>query len=375
MLETSSPEVKPAKTPLSPEKRQKMWIFIGIGIVITAVAAGAIFAATRQSTPEATPIAITTTATPAPTPPPATTASMLTGVEVGLDVATRHPLAVMIENTPGVRPQAGLGDASLVYEAITEGGITRFMAVFTDTYPAKVGPVRSARQVFVNYAEEYTPQSAYYAHVGGAANALSQISGDKMYNLDQFQVGAKAFQRFPQPGVALEHTMFAFPEKLVQAAKDFGYSTQSTFKTWQFKADADATARPDSQTITIPFSSAPYDVKYVYDKTTNSYKRFVGGAEHRDANTNKQISPRNVAIIFTTYTPNKSAGKDIQQVETNGKGKAKIFIDGKAIDATWTKPHSPERLMFTDANGQPIQFNKGQTFIEVAKTDTKVTVQ
>lgn len=358
----------------TPEGRKKLSIISGALIIVLAVVAGAVYASINKDTNGA--VNATATPVPTPTPKPTIMASLLDGVMVSSDLATRHPLAVMIENHPDARPQAGLGEASVVYEAITEGGITRFMALFGHTVPEKVGPVRSARSVFIDFAEEYTPNSAYYAHVGGESGALGKISGDKVYDLNQSSIGAKAFQRFAKAGVATEHTMYAFPAKLFQVAKDLGYKTESTFQSWKFKEDTSIENRPEAQTISIPFSSATYDVKYTYDKASNTYKRTMGGTEHKDANTGKVIAPKNVIVHFASYERLPGSTKDVQKVGVLGEGKAKIFLDGKVIDATWKKPSSPSRTIYTDtATGKEVEFNRGQIYVEIPKIGSNVTAQ
>ncbi len=358
-----------------PAQRKKFFLILGGAIVVVVVLFSVLYAATNRPDPTPT-VTIQPTKAPTPTPVPAKQASNLDGVEVAYDLAIRHPLAIMIENLPAARPQTGLADANIVYEAITEGGITRFMGIFGHDLPEKAGPVRSARDVFVDFAEEYTPNSAYYAHVGGSPSALGKINGDKVYDLNQFAIGAKAFQRFPRAGLASEHTMYAFPDKLFQAAKDLGYSTQSTFRAWKFKKDADISVRPEAQTITIPFTSASYDVKYVYDKTTNTYKRYMSGSEHKDASSGKTIAPKNVIVEFVDYgnIPNDPKGR--QNVKVIGKGSAKIFHDGKVTEAKWDKSSSPSRTIYTDAaSGQEIEFNPGQLFVEIVKIGANVTAQ
>ncbi len=379
----TSPPMPPAGKPNGSRAPKKEFhidkkVLIGggavIGVLILAGIAYAVMRPANTETPIPTPTQTIAVATPTPTPK--MKPSNLDGVEVASDLADRHPLGIMIENLPPARPQSGLSDASIVYEAITEGGITRFMAVYGHTLPTKAGPVRSARSVFIDYAEEYTPGSAYYAHVGGAQDALGKISGDHVYDLNQFAVGGQAFQRFPKAGVASEHTMYTFPEKLYEVAKSLNYKTNSDFRVWKFKNDADAVNRPENQTVTIPFSSAGYTVKYVYDKATNTYKRFMAGTEHKDANDNKQLSPKTVIVTFVNYELLPNSKKAVQKVGTIGEGTAKVFMDGKVIEAKWKKPSSPGRTIYTDAaSGKEIEFNRGQIFVELPKTGTTVTVQ
>ncbi|HEY1074571.1 MAG TPA: DUF3048 domain-containing protein [Patescibacteria group bacterium] len=374
----ASKEAKPSAME-DPEKRKKM-IIVGSTVLLALLVATAVIAAVLSRPAEdndvTTPISVATSSEPkaTATPVPVTQASNLDGVVVANELATRHPLAIMIENSTLARPQTGLTDASVVYEAIVEGGITRFMAVYGHTLPAKAGPVRSARPVFLDFASEYTPRTAYYAHVGGSPEAIDRIKKENVYDLDQGGIGTKAFQRFPKAGLATEHTMYTFPEKLLEIAKSRNYSTDATFKSWKFKNDAQIADRPESQSITIPFSSASYEVKYIYDKTSNTYKRYMAGVEHKDAVSGKQIAPKNIIIHFANYATTDVKGR--QDVDVVGTGTAKIFRDGKVIEATWSKSAPSARSIYTDtATGQEVELNAGQIFVEVPKTGSVITVQ
>src|SRR3990167_951299 len=165
----------------------------------------------------------------------------------------RRPLAVMIENHADARPQSGLTSADIVYEAVAEGGITRFMAIFyCNLSDTQVGPVRSARTYFLDWLSEY---DALYAHVGGAntpgpADALSQIIKYGIKDLNQFSIGFPTFwrdyQRLGHP-VATEHTMYSTTQKLWEIGANRGWmekdedgiSWDKNFTSWKFKDDGE----------------------------------------------------------------------------------------------------------------------------------------
>ena len=90
--------------------------------------------------------------------------SFLTGLPVSKSVQNSRPLAVMFNNIEAGTPQAGIGEAAIVYEAPLEGRITRLMGIFEDYSDLeKIGSIRSSRDYFVYFALEY---DAYYAHFG-----------------------------------------------------------------------------------------------------------------------------------------------------------------------------------------------------------------
>ena len=127
----------------------RKFFLIVLPIVIVVAVAAIFWFVTKQAPAEDT--ATVTTKKKAST---TQTASLTNGALVSVDLANRHPVAVMIENSPDARPQAGLTSADIVYEAVTEGGITRFMGIFSQSYPTKAGPVRSARSYFIDWLRE-----------------------------------------------------------------------------------------------------------------------------------------------------------------------------------------------------------------------------
>lgn len=306
-----------------------------------------------------------------------------------------RPLGIMIENHEESRPQSGLYSADVVYEAVAEGGITRFLAIFYCQDAGTVGPVRSARTYYLDFISEYG-NYPLYAHVGGAnapgpADALSQIEkyGWQAYNdLNQFSIGFPTFwrdyERLGHP-VSTEHTMYSTTEKLWKEASKRGLTEidkdknkwDEDFDKYSFKED-EAEAAPTAQSISLNFWKGyeAYSVEWRYDKATNSYLRFNGGKEHLDFNNKKQLTAKNIIILFMTErTANDGYEGDIHLLYgTKGTGKAIVFIDGKRIDATWVKKDRTSRTKIIDLQGKEIKFNRGITWFDVLPTGNTVTV-
>lgn len=308
----------------------------------------------------------------------------------------RRPLAVMVENHTEARPQSGLGSADIVYEAVAEGGITRFMAVFyCNLSDIQVGPVRSARTYFLDWQGEY---DSLYAHVGGAntpgpADALSQIIKYKVKDLNQFSIGFPVFwrdyQRLGHP-VATEHTMYSTTQKLWEIGAKRGWTNvdedgkewKAGFTPWKFKDDkqsfgADAPKAGVVTNISVTFwgNQGSYDVNWVYDSTTNSYKRKNGGADHTDLNSKKQIEARNVIIQFERESRANDGyeGNLHLLYGTSGSGKALIFQDGNVIDGKWNKASRLARTKYTDSKGKEIELNRGAIWIQTVPEGSKVS--
>lgn len=304
----------------------------------------------------------------------------------------RLPLAVMIENHTESRPQSGLSYADIVYEAVAEGGITRFMAVYLCALPdVQVGPVRSARTYYLDWLSEYN--DPLYAHVGGAntpgpADALGQIIKYGINDLNQFGIGFPTFWRdYERLGrsVATEHTMYSTTQKLWDVAtkrswvNDDKTNWEKGFISWKFKDDLkNVTATlPLATNINVDFwqSYNDYSVAWVYDATCSCYKRSNGGSPHTDLDNKQQLSAKNIVVQFEKQSNANDGYENNAHLlyGTTGTGKALIFQDGKVIEGKWIKPTRLARTKYVDSKGAEINFNKGVIWIQTVPEGAKVS--
>lgn len=314
---------------------------------------------------------------------------------------TRRPLTVMVENSTAARPQSGLTSADVVYEAVAEGGITRFLVVYyckdSDGY---IGPIRSARVYFVDFASEYG-LFPLYVHIGGAncnratgsgcangapADALGKIGklGWNAYNdLNHipFPVMWRDYDRLP--GRATEHTVYSTTQKLWEYAKKErgltnvdknGDEWEETFQKWKFKDDEPVSSPISKIDFSFWENKSDYDVTWEYDSTTNSYKRLNGGKPHVDKNNDQQITAKNVVVAFmkeSAARDNYDAGQRLLY-QTVGEDKALIFVDGTVIKGKWRKKDGKTRIRFYNSSGGEIALNRGLTFIEIVPEGNEV---
>jgi hypothetical protein len=297
---------------------------------------------------------------PAPPPKPTTEPSRLTGLPVKLALNKRPVTGVMIENSPDARPQAGLKEAGVVFEAVAEGGITRFLALYQESQPGNLGPVRSVRPYFLDFLR---PFDAGIAHVGGSPEALAQIRTDKIKDLDQFG-NPGSYARTPQRFAP--HNMYTNMPALDALNKAKGY-TSSKFTGFPRKSDAPA-KKPSARGIDVNISSFLYNVHYDYDAKSNSYKRSMAGRPHIDANTNSQISPK---VVLVLVMPRSIHPDGVHTVyPTAGKDKLYVFQDGVLQEGTWSKAGRASQFVFKDAKGKPFKFNAGQTWLTMINPGT-----
>lgn len=307
---------------------------------------------------------------------------------------SHEPLGVMIENHQDSRPQSGLSYADVVYEAVAEGGITRFLAVFYCQDAPEIGPIRSARTYYIDMMSQYGAWPLY-AHVGGAnadgpANALGQLDqyGWTGYNdLNQFSIGFPVFWRdYTRQGhtVATEHTMYSTTSKLWDFAKTDRSITNTTkagdwstnFVPYTFKEDHGN--RSVSQTIHLDFWQDPnYAVDWVYDPINNLYKRNNGGISHIDRDTNKQLTAKNlVVMLMQQLNANDGYENNVHLLYADsGSGKAIIFMDGQQTTGIWKKASRTAKLSIYDANGNEVKFNRGNIWFNILPLDANISVK
>ena len=285
----------------------------------------------------------------------------------------KYPVAIMVENLVASRPQSGLDKANIVYEALAEGGITRFLALYTFAGSAKeIGPVRSARPYFVDWARGY---NAMYVHIGGSPKAYSRISSTGVFDFDQFR-NSQYFWRDKTRDVASEHTLYTSDYLMTLALLDTKTSPTGEYTPWKFKDDALSADRPSSQRLTVNFSSFSYKVDYEYDSVNNVYVRSVGEKPHvmRDG---IALQPKNVVVLTvnrrleTPTTDNKGR----LEMDTIGQGTAQFFLDGTVVKGTWKKESSQAPLQLLTEDGSQVALNAGQTWVEIVPPDQAVTVQ
>lgn len=322
---------------------------IGSIVVLAAGATTYFLLAQPTPKPDTTPIAVK------PKPKPAVKYySTLDGTEVGDQNALTAPVtAVMIENSPDARPQSGLKQAQVVYEAIAEGGITRFLCIYQQNKPGLIGPVRSLRMYYLDWA---APYQASIVHVGGSAASLTEVKNGQYRNIDiEYHGGAswRATDRYAP------HNVYTNFDKLSTLNGQLGY-TKSEFTSFT-RADGKAADTKTATSIDIAISGPLYNSHYAYDTATNTYVRNQNGAPHTDRE-DGQISPSVVVVLKVDMATVMEDGYR-ESITTSGSGKAYVFQNGTVQEVQWNKASRTAPLKLTDTAGKDIALNRGQTWI------------
>lgn len=301
-------------------------------------------------------------------PKPKTVPSTLTGLPVDPSVNDRPVTGVMIENSLDARPQSGLSQAGVVFEAVAEGGVTRFLALFQDSAPSSIGPVRSARPYYIQWALGF---DAAYAHVGGSPDGLADIQAWGVKDLDEF-ANAGAYERISSRDAP--HNVYTSISTLnnLEASKGYG---KPSFTGFARKPKEQPVKTPTARIINFTLSGPLYDPHFEYDAKTNTYNRSEDGAPHLDANGSVQISPKVVIAIVVPESQGAldASGAYYSDYQPIGTGAAYVYEDGTSYTGTWTKASSQSQITFADGSGKPILLNAGQTWITAVTDSSKVS--
>ena len=286
----------------------------------------------------------------------------LTGSEA---LIIRPVTGMMIENSPEARPQSGLKNSGVVFEAIAEGGITRFLVLYQSETPQLIGPVRSVRMYYISWAAAF---DASIGHVGGNMDALAEIRNGNYRDIDQF-FNSEAYWRSEDRYAP--HNMYTGFTQLDALNAEKGY-TSSTFTGFK-RIDAVPSATLTASNINVEISSYLFNSSYVYNTTTNTYDRFQAGEAHLDRE-DGQISPNCVIAMFVDEATIENGDGFVQSIGTVGTGRAVIFQNGVATEAIWAKSSDTSQITFKDSTGIDIPLVRGQTWITaVPNVDGSVT--
>ena len=287
-----------------------------------------------------------------------------------------RPYAVMINNNHEAWPQCGLSDAYLVYEIITEGGITRMMALYKDKYPEKVGSVRSARHYFLDYAEE---NDAIFVHWGGSPQAYSRIYAG-INDIDGIALEGSVFFRDRTLRRSSEHTGFADMVKVKEYAQNQGYTRDTTkglllnYSATSVNLSEKENAK-EANNVEIKYSYY-HTTSYEYDAENKVYKRFMSEKANIDLETEEQYTAKNIIVYkVRNYTLNDGENKGRQELENIGSGSGYYISEGYSVPITWEKSSHSSQTIYKFAEGEELTVNDGNTFIQICPTDADITVR
>jgi hypothetical protein len=295
----------------------------------------------------------------------------LSGRLVEPELAARHPIAVMVDDHWDARPQSGFSEASVVWQAPAEGGIPRYMMLFAEGSPKSVGPVRSARLYFVQWAAEW---NAVYVHAGGSPQAIALLRakgrGELVFDADEFRWGGRYLWRTTDRFAP--HNVYSDGKSLRIIAQKVGAKEVSEKPAWKFADDAVLDLRPKGARIDFAYQYGK--IGYRYHRASNTWRRYVGGALQRDRANNRVVAPKNVVIMEMRFGLLGPGQKGRLEADNIGTGRAWIATNGTTIKGTWKKASVAGPTRFFDRSGKQVVLTRGQTFVQVIPAGTTVKV-
>jgi len=284
----------------------------------------------------------------------------LTGV--GTDsVPDRPALLVKVENSSLVRgTQRGLQEADVLYEILVEGGITRYVAVYNSQLPDEIMPVRSARESDIPII---TPYGGVFAFSGAQQPFITALNAAGNQLLQEgIQRGFSRFAGRPAP-----HNVLADPVVLLEQANSTRVSPPQGGMPFALDVNGSSAAEEGApiNTIDVRMSNAQRSV-FRWDAQEGKFMRFDGENPSVLAD-GSQIGATNVILVSAPYSNSTlpGVGGDVPTARLSGSGRAAFAADGKYLEGTWQKGGNADPFTFLDANGQPVVFAPGNTFVEI----------
>ena len=282
-------------------------------------------------------------------------------------------VAVVIDNVGEAIPQAGINDAAIVYEITVEGNLTRLLAVYKDVKDTTktLGPVRSARPVFLEYAME---NDSIFTHFGYSPKAEKEISQFKINNVNGL-VANTVFSRTTERKAP--HNAMATMEKILEYAKQKGYRMTSDKRSVLNYVIDEVTLENGeiANTVNIPYTNTN-KVSFKYNEEKKVYERYVNGKIQADWITNETRTTKNIIITFArNYTTDEENGYGRQQIVNIGNLDGYYITEGKAIKITCSKTTREGQTVYKDEEGNEIKVNDGNTYIQIVPIKTNVTFE
>lgn len=293
--------------------------------------------------------------------------SNLTGEWIGKENANKRPYAFVFNNIEYASPQDGTSHASILYEALVEGGITRLMGIYEDLDLERIGSVRSARHYFVSFADEY---DAIFVHYGHTKYATAKIESLGVNNLSGLSgIGTTVF--FRDNSIKAPHNAFASTNGILNGTKKLGYRTEhkEDFKPEHFifnEEDSDLDTEQAADKITLNYSSvtSPY---LEYHNDDKLYYRYQYNKPHIDKTTGKQLTFKNIIIQLVKEWNIDKKGYQTMDIE-NSSGTGYYITNGKMEEIMWKKNESTKKMHYYNSKGEVLSINPGKTFISIYPT-------
>lgn len=285
-----------------------------------------------------------------------------------------RPTAVVINNIKAALPHYGTSDADFLFEAETESGITRMLAIYHNVSEiGQIGPIRSDRTFFNSIAQSF---DAAIVHCGGSVrgrNGYHDLNGSKIENWDHLDAtyyeGSYFFRdndRYNNQGYNWEHCLFSNGEKLQKGlvareidaptarSSDFGY---------QFSEETNLSGAAANQVV-VKFCDGK-TTTFDYDADAKLYRTSQYGNKYIDVNNDQQVSFRNVITLITDQTYRHDGEYSRSYYTLIGEGEGFLAIDGKITNIKWSRESLESPFVYTLSDGTAVTLGVGHTYVGI----------
>ena len=324
------------------------------------------------STNAPTPTIVATTA-PTPTPileaelPEGYVKSRLSGLNVEEEIGNKRPYALVFNNIEYASPHSGIEEADILYEAIVEGGITRLLGIFEQLHESRIGSVRSARHYFVSFADEHDAVFVHFGETTYATKKIKKLAIDNISGLTS--VGDKVFYR--DKSIKEPHNVFTSKERLEKGMELKGHQVfydeeyEGVFRFNPIDTPLVSEETVDKLILEYSNYTSPY---FTYNQESKEYERYQFGIKHVDANSNKQLSFKNIIVQFVKQWDIDKNDYQTMDIEKSS-GEGYYISNGNKVNITWTKNESNREMNYYDMSGNELLINPGKTFISIFPND------
>lgn len=279
-----------------------------------------------------------------------------TGERVANEITTR-PILVTINNHPQARPQSGLASADVVYEMLAEGDVTRLLALYQSEIPENIGPVRSARDYFIDVARGL---DAFYIAHGYSPEAHSMLFSGVVDHINGMQYDGILFSRSSERKAP--HNSYISGENVKLGAEKVGASLlyQKKVSYNYYDKEENVTIGLQVNDFSVNYSkNSQFNSLYTYNTVSKTYSRQSGNIETIDHITNEPITLSNILVFEMDHKIIDNEGR--REINLTNGGRAYVFQQGMMREVQWENRDGV--LIAIDENGSEVKLVPGQTWV------------
>ncbi|GKV69805.1 putative lipoprotein YerB [Sporosarcina sp. NCCP-2716] len=268
-----------------------------------------------------------------------------------------RPILATVNNHPLARPQSGLSKADIIYEVLAEGNITRLLALYQSGLPDEIGPIRSARDYFIDIAAGL---DAFYIAHGYSPDAREMLADHAVDSVNGMQYDGTYFERSRDRKAP--HNSYISKAHIEDAMTDLHIEeTIRKVPHLSFHPDAESAKLGELATTVVVGSADPnFTSTYAFDADKRVYTREVNGILTVDKADETHVTPANVLVVEAPYETIDSEGR--QSLDLSKGGRAVLFQNGIALDTEWKMI---DGIITPVENGVPAKFVPGQTWVHI----------